>query len=48
MFINYIMNYHKFIIFSMLKYHLQFWCLVIYKPFLQVSEANKVPISSYI
>ena len=29
------MNHHKFLI-CMMKYHLQFWCLVIYKPFYQV------------
>ena len=28
-----IMNRHKFLMICMLKYHLEFWCLIIYKPF---------------
>ena len=31
------MNHHKLLMICMFKYHLQFWSLVIYKPFYQAT-----------
>ena len=32
-----IMNHHKFLMICMIKYHLRFWCFIIYKPSYQAT-----------